>query len=341
MKICYFGIYNKDYSRNQILISGLRANGIEVIECSSDLSGIKKYFDLIKKHWKIRKDYDKMIVGFPGQQVMILAKFLTSKPIIFNVFVSLYDSVVLDRQELKPNSIKAKYFWFLDWLSSHLADKIILDTNNHIDYFVKNFNLNRDKFIRVFVGSNDKVLFPVASKEKQDDCFLVHFHGSMVPLQGVKYILGAVRLLEKENVRFNIIGTKIKNNNNQDEYKNVNFIDNVPYEKLKNYMAQADLCLGVFGDTKKAKRIIPNKVYEAIACAKPVITGDSGAITELFIENESITTCKFADEKDLAKKILNLKSNKDLRDKISQNAFSLFKNKLTPIKVVNNLLTKL
>jgi len=79
MTICYFGIYDPNYSRNRILIKGLRQNNIEVIECNSRLHGIAKYIELAKKHFKIRKKYDLMIIGFPGYQAVILAKFLTKK----------------------------------------------------------------------------------------------------------------------------------------------------------------------------------------------------------------------------------------------------------------------
>ncbi|MBI3075292.1 MAG: hypothetical protein HYY92_03745, partial [Parcubacteria group bacterium] len=122
MRICYFGIYNPDYSRSRILIDGLRQNGVEVFECNSRYRGVLKYIDLAIKHWCIRKDYDAMIVGFPGYQAMILARFLTRKQIIFDCFTSVYDSIIFDRKQAQQGGIKARYYWFLDWLSTRLAD---------------------------------------------------------------------------------------------------------------------------------------------------------------------------------------------------------------------------
>ena len=37
MRVCYFGTYRAEYSRNQIMIEGLRRNGVEVIECHETL----------------------------------------------------------------------------------------------------------------------------------------------------------------------------------------------------------------------------------------------------------------------------------------------------------------
>ena len=83
MKVCFFGTYKPDYSRNIILIRGLRENGIEVIECNDRSKGLLKFCRLFLKHLKIRNKYDVMIVGFPGHTAMILAKAICRKKIIF------------------------------------------------------------------------------------------------------------------------------------------------------------------------------------------------------------------------------------------------------------------
>ena len=79
MRVCYFGNYKKAYSRNQILIKGLKLNKVDVIECNSRKTGLLKYIDLFIQHNKIRNNYDVMIIGFPGYQSVFLARLISNK----------------------------------------------------------------------------------------------------------------------------------------------------------------------------------------------------------------------------------------------------------------------
>lgn len=323
MKICFFGRYNPEYSRNRVLISGLKENDVEVVECRTELTGVIKYFDLIKKHWKIRKDYDVLFVAFPGWHSVVLAKFLTRKPVIFDAFVSIYDSTVFDRKNTKERSLKAKYFWFIDWLSCKLADKIILDTNEHIKYFVKEFGIKKEKFHRIFVGSFAEN-FSFTNIIKKNDKFIVSFYGYLIPLQGLNYIIESVKKIEQyKDIRFNIIGSKIKRKYKNREFLNVNFIEDVPYEKLLELTNQSDICLGIFGDTQKVQRVIPNKVFDAVALRKPVITADTSAIRELFDEND-LYLVPTANPQALSEAILFLKNNTNIMEKMAKNGYNKF-----------------
>jgi len=337
MTICYFGIYNPDYARSRVLINGLKQNGINVIECNSRRYGLLKYFDLFRKHWQIRGKYDFLLVGFPGYQAMVLARALARQPIIFDAFSSLYDSMVFDRRIVGPKSVRAKYYWFLDWFSCRLADRIIIDTNAHIGYYMDKFGIKKEKFIRVFVGADERIMRPVIA-ESNKDYFLVHFHGSCVPLQGIEYILAAAKILESENIKFKIIGSKIKKNFKDESLLNVDFLDDAPYGKLPQQMAMADICLGIFGNTNKARRVIPNKVFEALAVGRAILTGNSPAIRELLVDRENALFCRLADSQDLADKIMELKNNSELRENIAQKGRELFNQELTSRKIIENLL---
>ena len=52
---------------------------------------------------------------------------------------------------------------------------------------------------------------------------------------------------------------------------NIRFLDKVPYVEVPKVICAHDVVLGVFGTTEKASRVIGNKVYECMACARPTI----------------------------------------------------------------------
>ncbi|HBZ04672.1 MAG TPA: hypothetical protein DEO25_03045 [Candidatus Zambryskibacteria bacterium] len=334
MKVCYFGIYDSEYSRNKILISGLRQNGVEVLECKSNKSGFSKYFDLVKKHWSLRKSYDVMVVGYPGFQSVILAKFITNKPIIFDAFVSMYDSMVLDRKQVSSGSLKAKYFWLLDKISLSISDVILFDTNEHIEFVSREFGINKNKFKRIFVGADSSIFYPRNNK-RESGVFKVVFYGHYIPLQGTEYILEATKILENQkDITFEIIGDGPGRKKAVDslQFTNVNFVKNISLQELSEKIATSDVCLGIFGNTDKARRVIPNKVFECVAMKKPVITADTPALRELFSDNE-IFMVDISNPQKIAEAILRVKSDPKEAELFAGRAYDKFTFTVLPEKL--------
>lgn len=161
MKILYFGDFDPDYARNRVIIHGLEENGVEVLLCRTVKKGFKGLVDLSGKHRGLKNKYDIIIVGYSDSRFMVpLAKLMSNKKIVWDAFYSLYDSWVFDRKLVGPRSLKAKYYWFLDWLGCKLADFILLDTNAHLGYFVNTFNVPKEKFARVLIGADDEIFHP-------------------------------------------------------------------------------------------------------------------------------------------------------------------------------------
>ena len=330
MRVLYFGSYDPNYARNWVLINGLKANGAKVLECNEKAGGkTKKYLKLFFKYWKFKGKYDVMVVGFPGQETMFLARFL--RPfglIIFDAFTSHYGGYILDRKKAPKNSLKAKYYRFLDAYSCKLADLVLLDTNAHIDFFIHEFKLPREKFRRIWVGAD--AIFQPEETIKKDNKFRILFFGNYIPLQGAEYIIRAAKIvLEKDNnIIFKLVG------NGQDRTRleilaknitanNIEFKDRVPLLVLKQEIALADICLGIFGDTPKTPLVIPNKVYDSVAMKKPVITADTPAIRELF-DGSDLYLVKAASPEDLARAIMELRYKPELRHNLAERGYRKF-----------------
>ncbi len=354
--VAYFGNYNPQYTRVRTTLKGLKRAGISVVECNGNASGkFIRLFILAKKYLKIAPEIDIIMVSEAGQSYVPLAKllaFITKKPLLFDAFLSYYHVKIEDEKIAPPDSLKAKYFYLLDKISCRLADLIILDTPEHAEYFSKTFNMARKKIKVIPVGSDEEIFYPIEKNGLKKE-FLVFLVSSFYPLHGIEYVLEAAKLIKKYNdVKFLIVGdgptkeTNIKLAKKLD-LDNTEFKGRVSPEELANLMENADICLGQFGKTQQTQMVVPAKIYDAIAMAKPIITAQSTSVKSIFKDKESIIFCQPANPRSLAESIILLKENNNLRQKIVKNGHKIFQEKFSLIKIgemlksiIKNLISK-
>lgn len=340
-KICYFGIYDRDLARNKVYIDGLKQNNAEIIECFDDSPGLIKFYRLFFKHWKIRKAYDVMIVGYAGHILMPFAKLICRKPIILNAMTSLHEVTVIARK--KNSGLAAWRILLIDWLAFRLADLSLVETNRQKEYLVKKFRIKPDKFIRLFIGADDSIFYPDGSVEKNNK-FTVMFRGKFLPEAGVRHVISAAKILEKEEIKFIIRGRgplekEIEEQIKILDLKNIELISaKLETDELRRKMLTAHVSIGQMEDDERLERTIPYKAFEALALKLPYISGDAPGAKELFKDRENCLMVNLADPKDLADKILELKNNPELRKKIAENGYELYKKRLTPKALGKELL---
>lgn len=290
MKICFFGTYNPQYSRSRVIKRGLEESGVTVVECNERSFGMKKYWRLWKKFKYIKNEVDFLFVGFPGYGAAVFAKIFTGKKIIFDAFASIYDSMVFDRKTVSIFSPKSFYYFLLDFLACHMSDYVLVDTLSQKDFFIRTFKIKPKKILVVYVGADIPQDFLVQTEKIKNSPIKVFFGGTFIPLQGVDVILKSAKLLENDplagGLRFEIMGQgqtfpDAKNLAQKLSLHNVEFLPPHPYVELLNHLNSADISLGIFGSTSKSQRVIPNKVFDALALGKPCITQDSPAIREI------------------------------------------------------------
>ena len=76
----------------------------------------------------------------------------------------------------------------------------------------------------------------------------------------------------------------------------------IEYELLPAEIQRAGCSLGIFGTGGKARRVIPNKAFQAIACAAPLVTADTPAARELLVDEESALLVPPGDAEALARR---------------------------------------
>ena len=121
-----------------------------------------------------------------------------------------------------------------------------------------------------------------AGNERVDNPLSVVFFGLFTPLQGAPEIARALAILEGRGVRIDItlIGDgqdaeAVRDALPSGENVRVSWIDWVDSEDLPDVVAAHDVCLGIFGTSGKARRVVPNKVYQGIAAGCVVVTSDT------------------------------------------------------------------
>ncbi len=313
LRVCYFGTYREEYSRNRILLEGLRRNGVEVIECHASLwqsiadrvetveSGWKRprfwlrvagaYVALLRRYWQIHGAYDVLVVGYPGQLDVFLARLLSwvqRKPLAWDIFMSIY-LIALERGLDGTSPWGVGLLRRLERMACRLPDKLIIDTAAYAQWFEKTHGISASRFHLIPTGADDRIFHPIPASSDKSSVFTVLYYGTFIPNHGVQTIVEAAALLADDpTIRFELIGNgperaaalaRARENN----LTNVRFVDWLEPANLRQHIADADICLGVFGATPQSLMTVQNKIYECLAMGKVVLTGDGPAVREQFV----------------------------------------------------------
>jgi glycosyltransferase involved in cell wall biosynthesis len=310
MRVAFWGTFDLGKPRNRILLRGLRENGAEVLVCHRQVwAGVEDksrltagqrlrfllrwllaYPGLILGYLRLPR-HDRVLVGYLGQlDVLVLWLFarLRRVPVVWDAFLSLHDTVVDDRALVPPRHPLARLLFAWEWLAARAASRVLLDTRAHAGAFASAFGLPPERVAAVFVGVEPELFPPIPSHPRGagDESIRILFYGQLIPLHGVETILSAARMAREEPFDWVLIGQgqeeeRMRRMLDEEPLERLRWIPWVPYEELARWIGDADVCLGIFGASGKAARVIPNKVFQAVAAGRPLVTRDSPAIREL------------------------------------------------------------
>jgi len=344
LSICYFGIYDQNLARNKNYISCLKKAGFEVLQCNDHGVGFRKYVYLFLKHWKIRKQYDIMLVGFPGHVIMPFAKLICRKKIIFDAFFTVYEAEIISRKKYNKTNWRYWYIKIIDYIAVKFASYILVETKQQQNFFINKFKIDSSKISSLYTGVDEEIF-----KFKQIDKFekyTVLFRGRLMPEAGVAHLLKAAKLLEQEEINFLIIGfgfmeKEIKETIDRLCLNNVKLISrHIESAELVEYMLKSHVSLGQFENNERLDRTIPHKAFESLALKLPYITGRAKGAEELFTDNLNCLMVELGDAQDLADKIMILKNDRTISDNIAHNGYELYK-EIFSSEVIGKELTKL
>ena len=279
-----WGRHDPDYSRNRILRQAFQDLGWTVSDFRPRLSSLG--------------DLEAACRGVPRPDLVWLPSFRQRDaaaarrwcrrrkvPLMFDPLISAYDKQVFERCKYAPGSAQAEQIRRREARQFGAADLLLADTRSHADFFAETFGVPPDRIRVVPVGAEEPLFGPAADglANRADAPFEVLFYGSFIPLHGAATIAQAACQYVGPPVRWHFLGggparavcEKIAAGR-----PDVVFEDWNPYRERPKSIWQSDLVLGVFGTTPKAERVIANKVFQALACGRPVLSRTSRAYPE-------------------------------------------------------------
>lgn len=197
--------------------------------------------------------------------------------VVADAYVSLWDAAFRDRRLSSEAGLASRIARSLEARALRAADMVLVDTIANRDWYISSLGLD-PKRVRAIPLALDT---PDAGAPCLHHAPLkVLFIGTLVPLHGVGVIADAVgQLLQRgAEVEFTLVGDGQDRRALEDlmtdpRARRVTWIREwQSATQLGKYMQEADVCLGVFGGKGKASRVLPFKVYMALAAGKAVIT---------------------------------------------------------------------
>lgn len=345
-KVIYLTHTRPDYSLNLVLIKGLRENGVEVADCFIKDRGASGFLKALSFYRKNIRNSGAVIIGYDSPALAVFIRPFCRKKIVYNAFLSVYERMIVSRELAVPYSVKAVYYWLLDFLAVHFSDLIRLESSSQVDYFNKLFKVSKKKMYRSWVGVDEDSFYYDPSVVKSD-VFTVLFRGALMPEAGVEYVVRAAKILENKNINFIIMGggvllDKIKKLTNELKPANLeHIIDYVPYDKLRERMQGCHLSLGQLSDHDRLTRTTPLKLFESLSMKLPYLTAPNTGILELLKSDETCITCDSANAQSLAEKIIWARDNPGELERIAKGGYNLYQTQLRLRALAKNLLDRI
>lgn len=222
-----------------------------------------------------------------------------------------------------------------------IATHIVTVTPQLKEFLQLNYNLAPDKVSVVENGANIDIFKPMNKEDALKKLDLnsafkyVCFVGHLAPWQGVEYLIKSSPFVLSEcpNTKFIIVGDGPK----LDELKklvdtlnissNYIFTGYVDYEKVPVYINASNICVAPFVIERNDKiGLSALKIYEYLACGKPVVASKIKGIEELLATSNGGISVTPEDVCDLGENIVKLLQDEKLAQKMGTEGYKFIRN---------------
>ena len=276
---------------------------------------------------------DLVLAGYPAFGTADLAaRIWPGVPVVVDFFLSLYDTVILDRGLWPDRGLGARLLRRLDRATCSAGDVVLVDTEEMGDFAADVTGLPRERFVPVPCGDPDAPAAPAPYEPPgPGEPFKVFFAGTGPPLQGVETILGALERCKAPVVLTLAGGGKAASEAARKDWGGkVRFLRSwLDREALGREIRSSHLVLGIFGTTEKADRVVPLKVYHGLAEGRPVLTGDSRAVRRLLEPGKEVLLAPRGDPAALAAGIREVREDPLLLGEVARRGWEAFQDRFS------------
>jgi glycosyltransferase involved in cell wall biosynthesis len=230
----------------------------------------------------------------------------------------------------KHNILKRKLGILVNYFevkSLYHADGVIFNNPDLEEYFHDQYGLNKEKTISIYNACDPEEFYPGNKGKSREELGMEHsnedvvllFIGSAMPWHGLEYLIEVFKLIQfqQPNYYLYLVGLTDSEYNCSLKEKyidvpNLNLVDRVSTNKARVYINAADICM-----VTTAKILIsqgsPTKLYDFIACGKPVISQKNvKGYGDIVDDHELGYSVDFMNPKEAAKEIIDFVKNADL-----------------------------
>jgi len=200
------------------------------------------------------------------------------------------------------------------------ADHIVLASPSFTDDISSWSSLS--KMTVVENGVDTKLFKPLPNTEPtkhrigEKDRFIVSYIGTIGYAQGLNTMLQAAAILKNQNpeIMFLFVGEgaerkKLEEKSKAERLTNVHFVGAQPREKIPSYIGASDVCVVLLRRSSLFEKVLPSKMLEFMACARPIIVGVGGLSKSIMEESAGGIVITPEDPSALANAITNLRKN--------------------------------
>lgn len=325
--LLFLSYESPQYSRTGVYFSGLSGENLRFIQVPP---GVFKSASAIRA---LRQDPSlenyKIVVMSPSHLLAVISKMLLPNTIILDAGWSLSESSLTNFSGLK-SILRLPKNLFIDFLSFHLANQLILESPEQLAYVSKRFLVKKEKISHIYTGFNESEYSHKANRIINSDSqeFSVLFRGKFNQEAGFEMLAEVTRILKDKPIKFHI-QTNVQIQQYKFSEKTTSSSQFLNPMEIENLYLSADLCLGQLSSKRRLRRTIPHKAFESLYFGKCYLSPNTVPLNTLF-HNENLAILLDDVNPDLiAQTIEVLSKNKKFAQKLGVDAQKYYRQHLS------------